>query len=300
MPDIPNFNMQPTFPIASVIDAAQRNNLLQEQAREAGNASLINGLKSIGEIGNSIYSQKMQMAQALAGAKLFAQSPEGQQMLAPTTTTAPNPIQPTVTTGPQGPVTPGQTATYDPTSQSITPNSPAMKTTSTPSPISMGDIQTAMLGESPSNMLTQLFNRQKERNELALKTRAQGFTEQMEPIKLAQQAALTSALTGVKGKEVSVQEQNNLRSSIATEEQRKQQAIKDFPALSGTFISGILPEGSNEQESAARKTFQDAQKNIDNYNRQLYGAGSSGGGNGTGKAAHLSAADLVAIVNQSK
>ncbi len=59
--------MQPNaFPIASVIDAASKNAQLQEQAREAGNQSLIAGLKSIGDIGQSLYDTKHRIAQSLA------------------------------------------------------------------------------------------------------------------------------------------------------------------------------------------------------------------------------------------
>ncbi len=63
---MPDFRLQPSFPIASVVDAAQRNNQLQEQAREAGNRSLIEGLQSIGKVGESLLARRQQMAQALA------------------------------------------------------------------------------------------------------------------------------------------------------------------------------------------------------------------------------------------
>ncbi len=158
---MPDFRMQPTFPISSVIDAAQRNNALQQQARESANQSLMSSLQTIGQVGQSLYDQKVRMAQALAGAKMYAQTPEGQQMLAPTTTSQ--------TT--QAPVMRSQTAAYDPTSGVVAPNTgmagvgtmapPQTTTTSKPSPIDMGTLQTAMYGESPSNMLTQLFERQK-------------------------------------------------------------------------------------------------------------------------------------------
>ncbi len=257
--------------MADVINAAQRKGQLDNQTMLA-QSQLFNGaLDKIDSIGQSLYARKLQMAQALASAKMFAGSPEGQQMLAPTTTQ----------TTTQAPVMRNQTAAYDPTAGTVTPNAdmsgvatmapPKTTTTSTPSPIDMGTLQTSMMGESPSNMLTQLFNRQKERQQFALDTQKQAFTEKMDPLKLAQQAALTSAITGVRGREVSVQEQNNLRASIAAEQARQEQARKDFPELPGTFISGILPEGSNEKEKAARDTYASAQKNIENYNRQLYG-----------------------------
>lgn len=63
---MPDFRIQPSFPIASVIDAAGRNAQLQEQAREQGNKSLIEGLQSIGQIGQSLYDTKKRVAQSLA------------------------------------------------------------------------------------------------------------------------------------------------------------------------------------------------------------------------------------------
>lgn len=58
--------MQPNFPVATIIDAAGRNAQLQEQAREAGNKSLLEGLQAIGQVGQSLYDQKKRVAQSLA------------------------------------------------------------------------------------------------------------------------------------------------------------------------------------------------------------------------------------------
>lgn len=63
---MPDFRMQQNFPIATVIDAAGRNAQLQEQSREAGNKALIEGLQSIGEVGQSLYDTKKRVAQSLA------------------------------------------------------------------------------------------------------------------------------------------------------------------------------------------------------------------------------------------
>lgn len=276
---MPDFRLQPTFPIASVIDAAQRNNQLQEQTREAGNQSLINGLQSIGQVGQSLYEQKVRMAQALAGAKMYAQTPEGQQMLAPTVTSQ--------TT--QSPVMRNQTAAYDPSSGSVTPNidmsgvgaiaPPKTTTTRTPSPIDMGTLQTAMYGESPANMLTQLFERQKQRQQFGLEQQKQAFTEKMKPLEMAQQERLTNALTGVKASQVTTEQANNIRAQITSLEAKKTGIIKDFPELAGSILSGVLPEGLNQKESAAIQDYKDTQNQIDGYKQQLPG----GGGNGASR-----------------
>lgn len=68
---MPDFRLQNNFPISSVIDAAGRNAQLQEQAREAGNKSLIEGLTSIGQIGQSLYDTKKRVAQSLAIGRQF-------------------------------------------------------------------------------------------------------------------------------------------------------------------------------------------------------------------------------------
>lgn len=290
--------MQQNFPIASVINAAQQNAVLQQRAREQGNQDLIQGLQSIGQVGTTLIQRRQQMAQALAGAKMYANTPEGQQMLTPTISTAPAPVQPSVTQGLRGPVTPGQTASFDSETGATTPNQPAMQTTSTPSPVTPQDLVTAFIGESPSNMLTQLFERQKQRQQYGLEQQKQAFNEKMEPLKLAQQERLTNALTGVKSSQVAGEQASNIRNQITSLEAKKAQAIKDFPELSGTFIRGILPPGSNAKEEAAFNDYQQTQRQIDNYNRQLYSQG-QGGASG-GPAAHMSAADLLAIVNQSR
>ena len=275
MPDIPNYNIQPTFPIASVIDAAQRNNALQYMAQQQGQQSLVQGLGAIGQIGESLYQRKLAMAQALAGAKMYAASPEGQQMLAPTQTQTPIPQA----------VTPNQTAAYDPTTGSVTPNaSPTTSTTpqspvaslpkmtqtlQTPSPISMGDLQTAFMGEKPSDLMTQLFERQKARQQFALDTRKQAFTEQTEPIKLAQQEEFNKGLLGLRGQGLTLDQQNNLRTQITNLATRQDAIRKEFPELTGTFIKGVLPEGSNAKEAAAFKAYQDIQNQMDDYTEQL-------------------------------
>lgn len=274
---MPDFTLKPTFPVASVIDAAQRNNQLQLAAQQAGQQSLIQGLQSIGQVGQSLYDQKMKMAQALAASKLYAQTPEGQQMMGT------NPV----TSSPSGqPVTQNQTAAFNPATGSVTPNQ---------SPVNAGTLQTAFMGESPSNLLTQLYERQKQRQEFGLQQQKQAFTEKIEPQKLAQQAALTEALTGIRNQQIANENQANIRNQITALESKKAQAIKDFPELYGTFIRGILPAGSNAKEEAAFKDYQDTQRQIETYQRQLNGWAPN-----DNPAKNMSTADLLAVINQNK
>lgn len=160
---MPDFRMaQNSFPIASVIDAAQRNAQLQQQARESGNQSLIQGLQSIGQIGQSLYDTKMRVAQAMAQSQLLSQTPEGQQFLGTNQ----------VTSTPQGPVTKNQTASFNPTTGSVTSNQ---------SPNSQQTMASALLGIAPKDFLEHLSRSSTARTaqgELALK-------QQYEPQKIA-------------------------------------------------------------------------------------------------------------------
>lgn len=64
---MPDFNFKAgSFPMASVIQAAQQNNALQQQAREDGQNKLLQGLQSIGQIGQSLVDKRLKVAQALA------------------------------------------------------------------------------------------------------------------------------------------------------------------------------------------------------------------------------------------
>lgn len=274
MPDIPNFNLQNNFPISSVIQAAQRKAELDNQTTMQQSQMINNSLDKIGQVGQSLYQRRQQMAQALAGAHMMAvQNPElvGDNQ---------------VTSTPQGPVTQNQTAAYDPTSGTVTPSRP---------PLDIRTLATAMLGESPMATQQQMFERKKQQQQFGLEQQKQAFTEKMEPIKLAQQAQLTQALTGVRSQQVTGEQQSNIRNQITALEGKKAQYIKDFPELTGTFISGLLPPGSNAKEEAAFNDYNETQKQISDYNRQLY----SGGAPKDSPLKHMSTADLLAIVNQS-
>lgn len=276
MVDASTFGLKPDFPIAGVADLYAKKPYLESLMNQAQQGQLVEGMKTLGAGMQSLAQRKMMMAQALAAAKMYMGTPEGQQMMGSNQ----------AATGPGGqPVLQNQTAAGG-VGQAPVPNAPQM---------SQGDVATAMYGESPSNMLTQLFQRQKQSQQFGLEQQKQAFAEKMKPLELAQQAQLTQALTGVKSREVSVQEQSNIRNQISSLEAKKAQAIKDFPELSGTFIRGILPPGSNAKEEAAFRDYQDTQKRIEDYNRQLYGGGSKS----SSPASHMSSADLLAIINQT-
>ncbi len=183
---MPDFRMQQnSFPIASVIDAAQRNNQLQEQARQANQQALVTNLQSIGQIGKSLFDQKVKVAQALAGAHMYANTPEGRRMIGT------NNVAQTA----QGPVTQNQTAAYDPELGSVTP----LK-----SPVDIRTIATAMQGMTPQDMFQQQVQSRLADNaerELAFKEKYKPQELEIEANKLSLEDRIQLMLAKTKEKE---------------------------------------------------------------------------------------------------
>ena len=71
------------FPIATVIDAAQRKAQIEQQARQFGQESLIRGLQTIGDAGQVLYDTKKRVAQALALGNQFGMNPSVTSGLTP-------------------------------------------------------------------------------------------------------------------------------------------------------------------------------------------------------------------------
>lgn len=230
---MPDFTMKPTFPVASVIDAAQRNNQLQQQAREAGNQSLIAGLQSIGQVGESLYNQKLRMAQALAGAKMYSQTPEGQQMLGTNQ----------VATGPAGqPVQANQTANYNPETGTATPNQ---------SPLNVTDMATSMLGMSPKDMFeNQIQQRaaQTQQGELALKQQTEPKRLAIEQQKTTIEQGIQNLLAGIKGQEAGTQAIHTANEHEDALRARRDTLVKNL-SIFGKF--GLSPSSNASQAEIA-------------------------------------------------
>ena len=170
--------MQQNFPVANVIDAVQRKAELDNQTTLAQSQMINNSLNKIGEVGNSLYQRKIQIAQALAGAQMYAQ--EHPELVNPTTTQ----------TTTQAPVMRNQTAAYDPATGSVTPNTgmtgvgttePHTTTTTTPPPLDIKTLATAAYGMAPKDLFENMLQNRLskiQQGELALK-------QQVEPQKVA-------------------------------------------------------------------------------------------------------------------
>lgn len=66
MPDIPDYTFKQNFPVASIVEAAQRKAQMEEQNRTQGNQQFVQGLQAIGGIGQSLVDKRLKVAQALA------------------------------------------------------------------------------------------------------------------------------------------------------------------------------------------------------------------------------------------
>lgn len=169
------FDMQQNFPIASVADLIAQRPFKEQQMRAQQQGQLVEGLKQFGQGVDSLVSRRNAMAQALAQAQVYGQTPEGQQALGTSQ----------VTTTPQGPVTRNQTAAFDPATGSVTPNQ---------SPVTQQTLAATMYGLAPKDFLANQATTQGNRiqqGELALR-------QQTEPQKIA-----------IEGKKALAEQQNN-------------------------------------------------------------------------------------------
>lgn len=225
---MPDFNMQQNFPIASVIDASVRNKALNLQAQQQNHDNLIQGINAIGAVGQSLYQRKLQMAQALSGAKMYAASPEGQQLLG---------TNPVAAAG-GNTVTPNTTAAYDPSTGTVKPNSTG---------VNLGDIQTAMLGEKPFDVQNQLFQQRKQSEANAIAQGDLALKQKIEPQRLANEAALNKLLLGFKGQEAATQATHVENEDIGTLLSKREELAKDLPTGWWNSINNDKAESAKQQ-----------------------------------------------------
>lgn len=83
MPNIPDFSLKQSFPIASVIEAAQRRAQIEQQDREFQGQQLLQGLQAFGGIADSLVKRRQQMAQATKMGTALGMTPEETQGMTP-------------------------------------------------------------------------------------------------------------------------------------------------------------------------------------------------------------------------
>lgn len=272
-----SFNLQPNFPIAGVADLIANRPLKEAQMRAQQQQQLVQGLQNFGAGVQSLVARRQAMAQALAGAQLYANTPEGKQAMAPTQTTT------------QAPVMRSQTAAFDPATGGLTPNVGATgvgtttpKTTSTPSPVNMQTLATAFYGDKPSELMNQLFERQKQAQQYGLEQRKQALAEKIEPQKLAQEKEIQTQGLGIKGEEVTTQAAGNIQNQITSLQQKKAELVKSVP-------TGLFAGFNNEQAEQAKRQMAEIDAQIAQYQSQLQGMHKTP----TGGATHMSTDALL-------
>lgn len=128
------FDLQANFPIQGVANLLADRTTKEAAMRAQQQQQLVQGLQQFGQGVQSLVDRRNKMAQALAGAQIYSQTPEGQQVLGNNQ----------VTQTPMGPVTQNQTAAYDPATGSVTPNQ---------SPVTTDTIAKALYGIAPKDLL---------------------------------------------------------------------------------------------------------------------------------------------------
>lgn len=176
MVDASSFNLQPNFPIANIADLYAQRPFKEAQMRSQQQKQLVEGLQSFGTGVDSLVNQRLKMAQALASAHLFAGTPSGQQALGTNQ----------VTSAGQTPVAYNQTANYNPSSGSVTPNQGSA---------SMNDLSTALMGAEPKDILANLTAQKQlsyEPQKLAIEGRKAAAEEENNKIQRLIQGLLAS------------------------------------------------------------------------------------------------------------
>lgn len=80
---MPDFTVKNNFPIAEVINAAQRKAQLEQESQQQGNKSLLEGLQSIGQVGQDLVDKRLQVAKALAIGRHFNYPDEVSRNMSP-------------------------------------------------------------------------------------------------------------------------------------------------------------------------------------------------------------------------
>jgi hypothetical protein len=263
----PNFNLQPNFPVSTVIDAAQRKNVYEQQFQQQQHQNLMQGITDIGAAANSLVSKRMQVAQALAQANLYKHMhPE---LFAPTTTT----------TTEQAPVMRNQTAAYDPVTGSVTPNSglsgigaviPRTQTTTTPPLINdqmAQSLPTALLGLSPKDLIDSYAQGQAaktQQGELDLKRQYEPQRLAIEAEKAKNDSALRNILAGIQGFSAKSEATHRTNEEITDLLSKKSEHEKN---LSSGVLGGLYKSEKALQAEKAIKEI-DAELARRGYNQQ--------------------------------
>lgn len=278
MVDAPNFNLQNNFPISTVIDAAQKKAVYEQQFKDQQNALLLKGVDDISGVATSLAQKRAQVAQALAQAKIFGQTPEGQQILGTNN----------VTTSPMGtPQTMNQTAQGTDASGNLLPAPVSNK-----SPVGLNDIATAIRGEQPGNFLGNLQAQSNTRKQLNLEASKEANSQKLAQERTKQILAVLQGNMGLGYTKVNEQTEGDLRKELESLKTQNGNLSKQLPSAGMNALSSVTGGLFQGQGAIAAKN------QLDANNQRIAKIESQLAGNKNGSASHLSTADLLAIANQ--
>lgn len=231
MVDSNSFNLQPNFPVASIAELYANRPVKEAAIRAQQQQQLVQGLQTFGQGVDSIANRRIQMAQALAAAHLFSGTPSGQEVLGTNQ----------VSTAGQMPVIKNQTASYDATTGSVTPNKGSA---------TMGDLQTVMMGVEPKDFLANMTAQKQlsfEPQKLAIEARKAAAEEENNKIQRLIQGMLANNTIQNQAKERQ-QAQENAQLD-ANKEASKHWFLHPFKARAAS--DAIADAGSMKTEALA-------------------------------------------------
>lgn len=253
------YDLQPSFPIAGVAQLYADRSTKEAQARLAQNQQLIQGINQFGQGVQSLVERRNAMAQALAQAQIFAQTPEGQQVMAPTKSPTPGYGSP-VTSGAEGPAGP---------------------TTMTPSPVNMDTLKNALVGETPGSFLSSLQTQATNKRAYDLESQKEESAQKIAHERLQGLLAIFKGGLDPKYAGINQQATASIQNNITSLQQKKAELTKDLPSTLGTYWG-------NDKAKSARDQIAQIDKQIADYQKQLTPAQDAG---------HLSTAELLSLVN---
>lgn len=164
------FDLQQSFPIASVAQLIAQRPEKEYQAKSQQVQQLMQGIQLFGQGVDSLVKRRQAMAQALAQANIYSQSPQGQQDLGTNT----------VTQSPMGsPVQQNQTAAYDPTTGLVTQNAPKTN---------IDNIANALYGTSGKDFLSNIAEQNKQSQDNTISQGTLALAQKTKPQEIANEA----------------------------------------------------------------------------------------------------------------
>lgn len=259
MVDVNAFEVKQNFPIAGIADLIANRSYKEAQMRAQQQQELVEGLKTFGAGVDSLVTRRMQMAQALAQAHMYAGTPEGQALMKPTVSRTQQsvPLMPSQTA--QGTDAQGNVLQAPiPNDAGTSPISmrPDVTTTSTPSPVDINTMATAFRNEQPGTFLSNLQAQQTNKRAYDLESQKETNAQIIAQKRLDTMKEIFSGNMGFKNKELDQRDVEANKRELASLKSDQDNLIKQFPqtksslAQAGTF--GMYKGSQAEQNAQAQ------------------------------------------------